>query len=264
METQIKGRDILIYLSLKYDGDWNKIYEAIKAKELVDATYVQERVKSVGSQVCTIIDDDYPETLKRIYKPPFVIFYYGKLSKLSEKQSITILSTPKTSLKSLQRSRNVANALATPFNVVTIMDDGANLEIAKEAASKEALVAVGFQGIDRMKAELKTFSHSDRNLILSEIPGELGGHDDGRAWSTRLASSLGEKLLITEIKYKSYESLAIGYFMYLDKQVMSLLPMSGTVNQTQRRIMEDSSIIKVARTSEVIKIMTTTTPPLSA
>ena len=32
----IKGRDILVYLSIKYRNVWDDVYKAIKEKELVD------------------------------------------------------------------------------------------------------------------------------------------------------------------------------------------------------------------------------------
>jgi DNA processing protein len=75
----IKGRDIIIFLAVKYKGDWNAIYQAIKQKELVDEPDVQQALQSIKCHVVTIIDDDYPEALKKIYKPPFVLFYYGDL-----------------------------------------------------------------------------------------------------------------------------------------------------------------------------------------
>ena len=73
----IKGRDIIIYLAMKYAGDWNAIYQAIKQKEIVDETLVRSELESIKSSVVTIIDESYPESLKKIYNPLLSCFTMG-------------------------------------------------------------------------------------------------------------------------------------------------------------------------------------------
>ena len=86
----LEGRNLLLYLSIKYEGDWDKIYCAIKAKEKISKEEVEEVVSTNKTPFITIIDDDYPNALKNIYKPPFVLFYYGDLSLLNNSNSFVL------------------------------------------------------------------------------------------------------------------------------------------------------------------------------
>ena len=70
----MKGRDLLIYLSIKYQGVWNNIYSAISRKESVNSIDVEDEVSHLKCQTLTILDDDYPDSFKTIFHPPFVLF----------------------------------------------------------------------------------------------------------------------------------------------------------------------------------------------
>jgi hypothetical protein len=74
MNKQLTGRMIITYLAIKYNNRWDDIYQAIKAKELVSDQSVFNALDSIkGSYVC-LIDSNYPNALKSIIKPPFVVF----------------------------------------------------------------------------------------------------------------------------------------------------------------------------------------------
>lgn len=68
---------VLLYLFIKYKKDWDKTYAHIKNKKPCPSeTVMQEfltKKKIVKSNWVSLLDDDYPEILKRIRKPPFVI-----------------------------------------------------------------------------------------------------------------------------------------------------------------------------------------------
>ena len=72
------ARNLLIYLDKKNNGDWLKTYADIRDKVLPE----QDFTLDLGdTKVVTIIDDDYPEELKKALQPPFVIYYKGNLNK---------------------------------------------------------------------------------------------------------------------------------------------------------------------------------------
>lgn len=67
-------RDILIYFWETNQGDWDKVYKAIAAKEIVDPSVLAKVVtKEKQLNYCTIIDDNYPAYLKTQNRPPMVI-----------------------------------------------------------------------------------------------------------------------------------------------------------------------------------------------
>lgn len=70
---------VLIAFYIKYEGDWDKIYNALERKEPVTIKTIEEVEKKVekdieaGNGYKTIIDKDYPDELKDVWKPPFVV-----------------------------------------------------------------------------------------------------------------------------------------------------------------------------------------------
>jgi DNA processing protein len=70
----MKGRDILLYLAIKYRNNWDAMYEAIKEKELINEEDLAPALEKIKGEVITIIDDNYPQEFKTKLKPPFVIF----------------------------------------------------------------------------------------------------------------------------------------------------------------------------------------------
>lgn len=78
--------DILVYFSIKYESDWDKIYKAISRKEVVNKVEVEETIAKLKNNYLTIMSDNYPEFLKNVIKPPFVIFYKGNLDLLYDKR----------------------------------------------------------------------------------------------------------------------------------------------------------------------------------
>ena len=70
----IKARNLLAYLAVKYSQNWEDMFNAIKTKEDVSYETIDETIATLKGDYITIIDDSYPEELKHIFRPPFVIF----------------------------------------------------------------------------------------------------------------------------------------------------------------------------------------------
>ena len=68
-------RSILIYFALT-STDWKDVYERIRRRESIskkdmDKVFAEQNVKK--RKFITLIDEDYPDTLKCSKRPPFVI-----------------------------------------------------------------------------------------------------------------------------------------------------------------------------------------------
>ena len=70
------NRDELIFYAVKYRGDYNKVLCAIHNQEKMIVKY--------NVNAITILDEDYPECLKDLKYPPFVLFYKGNKNLLKE------------------------------------------------------------------------------------------------------------------------------------------------------------------------------------
>lgn len=76
----------LLYFFKKYNGDWNKIYNALKYHELVS----KESIELVKNDVIankinffTLLDEDiYPKSFENIKKAPFLMYFKGNIDLL--------------------------------------------------------------------------------------------------------------------------------------------------------------------------------------
>lgn len=68
-------KKILVYFYDKYKGVWEDIYNAICEKEQVEVSEAERVLKEYEKDydIITVLDEDYPENLKREYKPPFIL-----------------------------------------------------------------------------------------------------------------------------------------------------------------------------------------------
>jgi predicted Rossmann fold nucleotide-binding protein DprA/Smf involved in DNA uptake len=71
-----KSREILLTLAFKNKNEWTAIYSDIKNKYLITDSEYTTAVNSVNHDYLCIIDEDYPECLKEIPMPPFIILLH--------------------------------------------------------------------------------------------------------------------------------------------------------------------------------------------
>ncbi|ADN68884.1 hypothetical protein [Mycoplasmopsis fermentans] len=85
-------KELIIYLSWKYEGNIWKIYEFLKTYKTVAQAKIDEvlnELKQKGIKYITTFDDNFPEILKNYRYSPYVLFYKGniKILKLLETQN---------------------------------------------------------------------------------------------------------------------------------------------------------------------------------
>lgn len=82
---------ILLYLSLKYNGLWMAIYNSLQKKEQLSLRDVTRLTNEVNCDFITLINNKYVPNLKTINKPPFGIFCYGNYNLLNQR-CVTVFS----------------------------------------------------------------------------------------------------------------------------------------------------------------------------
>lgn len=125
----MKARTILIRMALFYAYDWDKIYKALHSynNEGVESPEVTKKymaLKRKGTKFITILDPEYPEEFKKIYKPPFVIQYTGDISILNkaivDKDYSYLYGNNKFGL-------NEDKLITSKFNIITFGNNKLNL-----------------------------------------------------------------------------------------------------------------------------------------
>lgn len=71
--------DILLCFSMKYDGDFKKMYTALRTNEKIDSTDMIKFKRMVRHKYITLANHNYPEYFKSVNRPPIVLFYKGNL-----------------------------------------------------------------------------------------------------------------------------------------------------------------------------------------
>ena len=70
------GRLALIALAIEHDGDWQAVYDDIKGRKSPSDESLRA-ARAAEGRVVTILDEGYPEVLKSIGRPPFVLTRTG-------------------------------------------------------------------------------------------------------------------------------------------------------------------------------------------
>lgn len=82
--------DITHYLSVKYGGDWFKVYKAIVNAETIPNDQINTFLNTKegileNTNILEITDDKYPHCFKLLKQPPFVIYYSNNLSMFNKR-----------------------------------------------------------------------------------------------------------------------------------------------------------------------------------
>lgn len=80
-------KKVLYYFALKYNGDFDKIYSSLATREKFDIDEFMRLKKDVQYKHITLLDDKYPNYLKSVECPPFVLFYEGDLNLIKDRSS---------------------------------------------------------------------------------------------------------------------------------------------------------------------------------
>lgn len=220
----MEGRDILIYLSIKRNGDWDKIYEDIKRKKQVSKEEVEEVVALVKSKSITILDDEYPSYLKQIYKPPFVLYYYGDISLISNlEKNISVVGSRNCSSYGEKQTIRLTKEISSYFNIVSGLAKGVDFHAHKTCIENNGkTIAVLGSGIDNCypieNIDLYNIIKSN-HLLISEYPSCVAPDKSQFPMRNRLIAALSRCLLVTEAYYKSGTSITVSHALAFGHEI---------------------------------------------
>ena len=204
------GRDLIIYLSYVNGGHWTKIYDAIKTKNYVaDEEEVDRVVSSIKAKTITTFDNEYPEALKNIQMPPFVLYYYGDISLLSEyDKNIAVVGSRKNSKYGEDSTYDITFGLAkNGFNIVSGLARGIDSIAHKAAiAAGGKTIAILGSGIDYCypSENFELYKEIKKNhLLISEYPGDCLPSPNQFPERNRLIAGLANTIVVGEASIHS-------------------------------------------------------------
>lgn len=215
-------RDLLIYLSIKYDGVWNRIYQAIKEKENIDSKECEKVLKTLTTKAITIFDKEYPKNLKHIYKCPFVLYYKGDISLLNKK-IVSFVGSRNPSDYSLLATKKIVSELDSDIVVCSGLAKGIDSCALSEAINNNmATIAVLPTGIDQcypIENISLYYEIENKGLLISEYPLKCKVDKSNFAFRNRIISSLCSSLVISEVHKNSGTSVTVKYALEMNKDI---------------------------------------------
>ena len=138
----VETRDILLYASIEGKGEWIYIYNFISRKCKCDITEeaIQDIKNNLHCKFVTIMDEAYPEKLKRIAKPPFVLFYHGDLS-LTNKKGISVIGSRNYSDYGKKQCESFVKGLSQDLTIIS------GLAYGIDAIAHQTCISSGGQSI---------------------------------------------------------------------------------------------------------------------
>lgn len=73
-DEKVTAKELLVYLSIIYDNNWERIYEHISSRHPLDKEDLRRTLKGVSlDDYVALTDIDYPEEFKVLARPPFTV-----------------------------------------------------------------------------------------------------------------------------------------------------------------------------------------------
>ena len=199
--------DLVLYFSIKYEGNLNKIYKALLNKEKFDKEAIIKMKEQLDCQYITIFDDEYPDELKEINCPPFVLFYKGNINLLKEK---------KMCLVSLENNHSTK----------LLLD-----QFVKDMISKDEFILIRPDRSWLFDCKIKTIKIMDRGisfyddiennntLIISEYPNFVDPPKKNLPFSYRIVSGLANKVVLAQCYDTNEEVMTIAFAIEQNKDM---------------------------------------------
>ncbi|MDE5767737.1 MAG: hypothetical protein K2H56_04310 [Malacoplasma sp.] len=183
-------RNVLLYFAIKHNGDWEKIYDSISNKEMISDAICLETKNSIKKNWLTILDDNYPEELKKILKPPFILFYEGNVKLLNKSNLKISLLDDHISIKDFDKIKNNLNdfVFIIHYEKKEIIENLLNIGALVVAISKKGISEIDKESV--YQELLKT-----KNLIISESYSANETDFTKTFYQDRLHSGLSGRIL---------------------------------------------------------------------
>lgn len=208
-------REMLVQYSIAHSGDWTKITQAIRSKESIV-------LRNVMTPYITIFDDAYPDSLRLLRYPPWVLFYKGNID-LLKTRCMTIVGSRELNAYGKEMTCLAADILSRKYTIVSGLAKGADA-FAHQTALKNHSHTIGViaSGLKTQYPSCNAPLYKEmekHDLIITEYPFYTGIRKHHFACRNRILAALGEKCIVTGAKRKSGTMLTVNEAMALSKEV---------------------------------------------
>lgn len=252
MDNEVDARTMLIGLAIKYKGDWNSIYEGVCRREYPDDE-MKETIKNMKCKVVTILDGDYPNQLKNVHHPPFVLFYYGNLSLIKNyHNNISIVGSRKCSKYGSKITRRIAGGLAgkgyTIISGLALGIDAIAHSAALEVKGRTVAVLGCGPDICYLKENMDIYRkiRNDNHLVISEYPEGTQPEMSYFPIRNRIIAGLSKTVVVTEAYAMSGSLVTAALTIKGNGSLMCVPYPVGSQSECNRLIMLGAYLVESA------------------
>lgn len=202
-------KEILVYLSIIHQGNWNKIYQDILDKRSINKEDALKKVNELNCSYVTILDSEYPISLKCIYKPPFVLFYKGNLNLLNNnKKKIAVIGSRNNSDYGKRITQTICKELVDNDIIIVSglargIDAIAHNNCLQNNGQAIAVLGNGLDVIYPKENELLYKKIPEQGLLISEYPANTPPNSEHFPNRNRIISGISDGVAVMEAKHKS-------------------------------------------------------------
>lgn len=217
----LRAKKLLVAVSVKNNGDWDKEYLCIKNKEMWTDEEI-EKFSHLADQVMTILDEDYPMTWKSSVKPPLILFYKG-------------------GERSLLDEMNWFSPHKIMMSSVSVLDDG------KDPQTKKIIDGIlehdGFIAIPELDSGNIVLKSKKQSLTLSEYPsGAYENSKEQRLRVIQISVGLCGKLFVGINEDSSTVDIAVRSASGNGRDVYVVPTSLGTAYENNKLLREGADI----------------------
>ena len=242
--------EILAYFSIKYEGDWDKIYGAINRKEKVDSSQMRETLDRNTSKYITLIGDKYPDRLKHIYKPPFVLFYKGDIDLINaHRKTIGVVGSRKSSdYGNFATEKIVRELVENDVIIVSGLANGidsiAHHSCLESGGNTIAVIANGIDECYPLENKGLLDSISENGLVISEYPSFVCSNKENFPKRNRIIAGLSDGILVGEAKYKSGSMITVNRALEMGKEIFCVPDIISNESGCNKLIKEGAKLVE--------------------
>jgi DNA processing protein len=227
----------LIHLAIIHNGNYHAIKKALENFEISPPFLYQRAI--------TVLDEKYPNCLKHLTQPPFVLFYEGNLDLLS-RPSISIVG-------SRHPSDYAVNVLKEGFKYLnpelTIVSGGAlGIDcLAHQYALNHQMKSIWVcgHGLGRLypKQHYTLYAHLKKeHLVISEYPSQSEALPQHFIHRNRIVVALSETLLVMSGTLKSGTMHSVKFALDLNKNIITIPhPINDSQGELCNHLIENGS-----------------------
>jgi len=247
-------RNLLIYYAIIYRGNYDEVLKATTQKNHPDIEEVKRVVDALNCKTLTMLDDDYPEYLKRSLRAPMVLFYYGDISLIDDyhhKYNLAVIGTRQSTNYGARHTSRIVKELAKDCNIVSGLARGIDAVAHRAALLYGAkTVAVLGSGIDNPwpyeNVELYQAIISLGGLVISEYPDKTDPNIENFPARNRLIALFSKAVLVTEAyNYKTGTAITVRLAREYNREVMAIpYRLEATTSFCNQLIYEGAKLIR--------------------